>query len=722
VDLLDDLNPTQREAVTHVDGPVLVLAGAGSGKTRVLTFRIAYLVGKTGISPEHILAVTFTNKAAEEMKSRVVRLLEKRGLFIQMGTFHSICARILRQEGHRLGYDRNFTIYDEDDQLTLVKRTMAELNISAERFSPKGFRARIEGAKHNLMTPEEFANQTLDDYEEKASLVYQRYQKSLEANNAMDFGDLINKMVFLFQAHPRILSRYQDRFQYILVDEYQDTNHAQYMLVNLLASKHGNLCVVGDDDQSIYGWRGADIGNILSFEKDYPQAKVVKLEQNYRSTQTILSAASHVVANNRGRKEKTLWTDKGPGESITLLESLDERAEAMAVLDRLQTERSQNLRALSDFAILYRINAQSRSFEDQLRRMGTPYVIVGGVRFYERQEVKDILAYLKVVANPSDAISLRRIINVPRRGIGQTTLGKIEALALERNIGLLDALQEAGQMEELRQATRESLRELVGLFASLRQGAAKMGIDEMVREVVERTGYLTMLLAEGTVEAQTRAENVRELVAAAEEFVMRGPDDSLDAFLEEVSLLTSVDTWDQEANAITLMTLHSAKGLEFPVVFIAGLEEGLFPLSRAMESPEELEEERRLFYVGMTRAREKLFVSMAHRRRRYAGGIGTLRSRFLDELPPELLEIEAYGLDAWSGKRDVEFADSRHADPDDDYIPRVCVGSVVRHPKFGVGKVVDLSGHADDLKLTVAFEGQTTKKLMARYANLELVR
>ncbi|KPL18074.1 MAG: hypothetical protein AMJ92_09700 [candidate division Zixibacteria bacterium SM23_81] len=722
MDLLADLNPAQREAVAQVEGPVLVLAGAGSGKTRVLTYRIAHLVGQMGIRPENILAVTFTNKAAQEMRSRVVRLLEQESLSLWMGTFHSICARILRREGHRLGYDRSFSIYDEEDQLALVKKTMAELNISGDRFSPKGFRARIEGAKHNLMRPGEFADQALDDYEEKAALVYQRYQKSLESQNAMDFGDLINKVVFLFQLHPMILARYQDRFQYILVDEYQDTNHAQYMLVNLLASKHRNLCVVGDDDQSIYGWRGADIGNILSFEKDYPDAKVVKLEQNYRSTQNILVAASHVVAHNRGRKEKTLWTDKGAGENVTLLETLDERTEAIAVLDKLQVERAQNLRALSDFAVLYRINAQSRSFEDQLRRMGLPYVIVGGVRFYERKEVKDILAYLRVIANANDALSLRRIINVPRRGIGPTTLGKIEALAFEKKVSLLKALAKARDMEDLRDGIREGLQELHNLFKFLRDGASKMGVDEIIREVVDRTGYLTELVAEGTVEAQTRAENVRELVVAADEFVMRSSDPSLVAFLEEVSLLTSVDTWDQTANAVTLMTLHSAKGLEFPVVFIAGLEEGLFPLSRSMESPEELEEERRLFYVGMTRAQEKLFLSLAHRRRRYTGAVGTLRSRFLDEVPAELVEVEGYGLDSWSLRREAEFVEGQLTDPDQDVIPRVYVGSVVRHPKFGVGKVVEVSGYADDLKLTVVFQDQAPKKLMARYANLELVR
>jgi DNA helicase-2/ATP-dependent DNA helicase PcrA len=727
VDLLSNLNPAQREAVTQVEGPVLVLAGAGSGKTRVLTHRIAYLVGKMGVSPEHILAVTFTNKAAGEMKNRVLGLLAREGVNIQMGTFHSICARILRREGHRLGYERSFSIYDEPDQLSLIKRVQEELGIPADRFSPKGFRARIEGAKHNLMTPGQFEEQALDDYEKKTALVYQRYQTALESHNAMDFGDLINKVVFLFQLHPRILARYQERFQYVLVDEYQDTNHAQYMLVNLLASRHRNLCVVGDDDQSIYGWRGADIGNILSFEKDYPDTHVVKLEQNYRSTQNILTAASHVVAHNRGRKEKTLWTEQDSGRSITLLEALDEQTEALTVLDKIQAERSREGRELFDFAVLYRINAQSRTFEDQLRRAGLPYVIVGGVRFYERKEVKDILAYLRVLVNPIDSVSLRRIINVPRRGIGPTTLGKLEALAAERGVSLLKAVRMAAASEELPAGLREKLSEFHGLFASLADRLEKLEVSEVVQEVIERTGYLRDLVAEGTVEAQTRAENVRELVVAAEEFAMRNEEATLLDFLEEVSLLTSVDTWDSSANAITLMTLHSAKGLEFPVIFIAGLEEGLFPLSRAMESQQELEEERRLMYVGMTRAKEKLYLSRAHWRRRWGSGMGTLPSRFLEEVPAELIEVEGYGLGdlaAAGGGRTAGEGRATHRtyDDDDEFAPRVCIGSVVRHPTFGIGRVMELSGYADDLKLTISFGGQTPKKILAKYAQLEILR
>jgi DNA helicase-2/ATP-dependent DNA helicase PcrA len=525
----------------------------------------------------------------------------------------------------------------------------------------------------------------------------------------------------LFQLHPRILARYQDRFQYILVDEYQDTNHAQYMLVNLLASQHRNLCVVGDDDQSIYGWRGADIGNILSFEKDYPDTSVIKLEQNYRSTQNILTAAGHMVAHNRDRKEKTLWTDKGAGETITLLEALDEQTEAMTVLDKIQQERSEHGRDLCHFAVLYRINAQSRSFEDQLRRMGLPYVIVGGVRFYERKEVKDILAYLRVLVNPNDSMSLRRIINVPRRGIGPTTQARLETLAAEKGVGLLAALKMVAQADGLREEARQKLQELGEIFTSLAERLSEMEVYEVVQEVVERTGYLVELLAEGTVEAQTRAENVRELVAAAEEFAMRQQDSSLTSFLEEVTLLTSVDTWDSSANAVTLMTLHSAKGLEFPVVFIVGLEEGLFPLSRAMESQQELEEERRLMYVGMTRAQEKLYLARAHWRRRWGGGMGTLPSRFLEEIPGELIEVEGYGIgDLSAAGTDRETR--RSYDEEDEFAPRVCVGSVVRHPKFGVGRVLELSGYADDLKLTISFEGQTPKKILARYAQLEILR
>ena len=727
MDILSQLNPAQREAVTRVDGPVLVLAGAGSGKTRVLTHRIAYLVGKMGVSSEHVLAVTFTNKAAGEMKNRVLELLDREGVGIQMGTFHSICARILRREGHRLGYERSFTIYDEADQLSLIKQVQEELGIPAGRFSPKGFRARIEGAKHNLMTPGMFEEQALDDYEKKAALVYQRYQNALESQNALDFGDLINKAVFLFQMHPRILARYQDRFQYVLVDEYQDTNHAQYMLVNLLASRHRNLCVVGDDDQSIYGWRGADIGNILSFEKDYPDAYVVKLEQNYRSTQNILTAAGHVVAHNRGRKEKTLWTEQGDGQSLTLLEALDERTEALTVLDKIQAERSGHGRELADMAVLYRINAQSRNFEDQLRRAGLPYVIVGGVRFYERKEVKDILAYLRVLINPADTISLRRIINVPRRGIGPTTLGKLETLAAEKGIGLLEAVRTAAESGDLPAGLRDKLAEFHGLFDSLADRMEKLEIAEVVQEVIDRTGYLRELIAEGTVEAQTRAENVRELAAAAEEFALRSEGAALIDFLEEVTLLTSVDTWDSSANAVTLMTLHSAKGLEFPVVFIVGLEEGLFPLSRALESPQELEEERRLMYVGMTRAKNKLYLSRAHWRRRWGGGMGTLPSRFLEEIPPELIEAEGYGLGDLAAASDSHRARKsrtarRDYDEDDEFAPRVCVGSVVRHPTFGIGRVMELSGYADDLKLTISFGGQTPKKILAKYAQLEILR
>ena len=721
MDFLSQLNPAQREAVTQVEGPVLVLAGAGSGKTRVLTHRIAYLVGKMGVSPEHVLAVTFTNKAAGEMKSRVLGLLDREGVNIQMGTFHSICARILRREGHRLGYERSFTICDEADQLSLIKRVQEELGIPAGRFSPKGFRARIEWAKHNLLTPGMFEEQALDDYEKKAALVYQRYQAALELQNAMDFGDLINKVVFLFQLHPRILARYQERFQYVLVDEYQDTNRAQYMLVNLLASRHRNLCVVGDDDQSIYGWRGADIGNILSFEKDYPDTRVIKLEQNYRSSQNILTAAGRVVAHNRGRKDKTLWTEQGSGQSLTLLEALDERTEALTVLDKIQAERSRGSRELADMAILYRINAQSRNFEDQLRRAGLPYVIIGGVRFYERKEVKDILAYLRVLVNPADSISLRRIINVPRRGIGPTTLGRLETLAAESKVSLLEAVQMAAESEELSAGLREKLADLHGLFASLTDRLEKLEIAEVVQEIIDRTGYLRELVAEGSVEAQTRAENVRELAAAAEEYAMRAEGAALLDFLEEVTLLTSVDTWDSSANAVTLMTLHSAKGLEFPVVFIVGLEEGLFPLSRAMESQQELEEERRLMYVGMTRAKDKLYLSRAYWRRRWGSGMGTLPSRFLEEIPPELIEVEGYGLGDLSaaGK---DRTTRRTYDEDDEFAPRVCIGSVVRHPTFGIGRVMELSGHADDLKLTISFEGQTPKKILAKYAQLEILR
>lgn len=641
---LDNLNPIQQEAVKQTDGPLLILAGAGSGKTRVLTYRIAYLIGVLGVPPWNILAVTFTNKAAAEMRERVYQLVGKAAQQVWLGTFHSTGVRILRREAERLGLDRNFTIYDSDDQLSLIKKVMRELDTSERQFPPKVIQARIDGAKNELLSPTVYAQLATEFFDERVALIYARYQKELQESNGLDFGDLIMKPVELFQLYPDVLKRYQDRFRYILVDEYQDTNHAQYMFVNLLAAQHRNLCVVGDDDQSIYMWRGADLNNILDFEKDYPEARVIRLEQNYRSTQTILSAANAVVQNNLGRKGKTLWTKNPPGEKLSLREALDDRDEALWVVDRIREELRHNHCGLGNFVVLYRTNAQSRVLEDGLRQAGIPYVIVGGVRFYERKEVKDILAYLKLVVNPRDSVSLKRIINMPSRGIGEATIRKLEKLAAEEGISLFEALGHHDKVLNISTPTRGEIDRFWKMIAKYTSLKGIWPADRLARELVTETGYISQLQAEGTVDAENRIENVRELLVAVEHFVERSEDPSLEAFLEEVSLLSDIDQWEHRADAVTLMTVHCAKGLEFPVVFITGLEEGLFPLSRAYENPAELEEERRLFYVAMTRAKEKVYLSLAHHRRRYENFFGRPRSRFLDEIPGEFLEVECSDL------------------------------------------------------------------------------
>lgn len=709
--LLNDLDFGQQEAAKQIDGPLLILAGAGSGKTRVLTYRIAYLIGEVGIPAWNILAVTFTNKAAAEMRERVHKLVGQGSREIWLGTFHSMGARILRRETERLGYDRNFTIYDPEDQLSLIKKVMKRLDISERQFSPKAVRTRIDAAKNRLIAPEEYAHLAEDIFEEKVAAIYTQYQRQLREDNGFDFGDLIMKPVELFRSYPAILDRYQNRFRYVLVDEYQDTNHTQYVLINLLAANHRNLCVVGDDDQSIYGWRGADIGNILDFETDYPETKVIRLEQSYRLTQTILSAANAAVENNLSRKGKRLWTKNPKGDKILLMEAFDEVDEALWVVDKVREEIGYNHRKFGDFVVLYRTNAQSRAIEDRLRWAGIPYVIVGGIRFYERKEVKDILAYLKLLANSKDSVSLRRIINIPRRGIGETTLRKLEGLAAEKGITLFQALERQEEVGDISAATRGELVSFCQLMNKYISLKGSLPADQLARELVAETGYLLELRAEGTLEAENRAENVRELLAAIEQFVKRSDEKSLEAFLEEVSLITDIDRWDHRADAVSLMTLHCAKGLEFPVVFITGLEEGLFPLSRAYESSAELEEERRLFYVGMTRAREKLYLSMALQRHRYSNCFRRSRSRFLDEIPEELLEVESIT---------VFSEDAPFYGKDGEDASKLDVGQWVEHPSFGKGQILQRIGFGDDLRVVVLFENNVKKKLMAKYADLRV--
>jgi DNA helicase-2/ATP-dependent DNA helicase PcrA len=721
-DFLKDLNPMQKEAVAHDSGPLLILAGAGSGKTRVLTYRIAYLVGVKGVKPWNIMAVTFTNKAAGEMKERVTRLLGGTGTDVWVSTFHSWCARLLRKEAEFLGYSRNFSIYDQDDQRSVIKRCMEELNISIKNVSPDAVVNRISWAKDKLIGWQDFTSQAKDFFEDNVSRIYQLYQKKLQEANAFDFDDLIMKVVELFENNPHILERYQQRFSHILVDEYQDTNRAQYKLVNHLASKTRNLCVVGDEDQSIYGWRGADINNILDFENDYPDAKVIKLEQNYRSTQVILDAAGAVVRNNFKRKGKTLYTHAQGGDRVALMFLENEYHEADALVRRIQSLVQQDDYSLSDFVILYRTNAQSRVLEQRLRDSGIPYVIIGGLRFYERKEVKDTLAYLKVLVNPKDDLSVKRIINVPGRGIGEKTFAKIEDFCAKRNISILEGANRIGEIDGISPRLRKAISDFVAILERFTVVKNEVPIDELAETIAEKSGYLDELRGQRTVESENRIENVKELINATAEFKERAEDPTLEAFLEEVSLITDIDMWDKERDAVTLMTLHAAKGLEFRVVFITGLEEGLFPLSRSLEDPDELEEERRLFYVGMTRAKERLFLSYAYNRRRFADMVN-LKSRFLDEIPTELLAVE----DHISGKRresldvDMDKVEDFFPDIETGYDSLLKAGTRVMHSHWGEGQIVHREGAGENLKLTVVFRGGARKKLLAKYANLEIL-
>jgi len=739
--LLQELNPAQRQAVMATEGPVLVLAGAGSGKTKVLTHRVAYLIAKKRVKPEHILAVTFTNKAAGEMKQRIAQLVGRDFENIWIGTFHATCARILRREASYIGYDSHFAIYDEDDQLSVIRALMEQLQIPQKDFPPQAIRAGIRFFKNKMLLPENLSEEADTQFKRIVHTLYHQYQGYLRANNAMDFDDLILWTIELFQGYPQVLEKYQNRFRYILVDEYQDTNKGQNALIKLLGARHRNVFVVGDDDQSIYRWRGAELENILNFERDFPGCRIFHLEQNYRSTKRILMAANSVVKNNQFRREKTLWTEKEPGEKIVLLEAEDEYSEAQMVVEKIQFEISRKKRRFRDFAILYRTNAQSRVLEEALRRSGISYVIVGGLRFYERKEVKDVLAYLRVVANPRDTISLRRIINYPPRGIGAVTLRKLEALAQQRQITLLEALGHVGEIETITDRLKETVLQLHQMFQKYIQLKAELRCDELARALVDEIGLLKMFKEEGTPESLNRFENVLELLESLTEYARRPArlpgrlpaegtgnqaSSTLEGYLEEVALITDVDTWDDRANAVALMTLHSAKGLEFPVVFITGLEDDLFPLTRNTdELLSDLEEERRLFYVGLTRAKEKVYLSWANRRRRFLETKQRQLSRFVTEIDPDLLEHEAPRfrrrryLDMVSAEEDIQPM-PRYEDFSQE-VKQIYVGCHVRHPVFGKGVVLQIEGQGLDMKLSVFFDSVGQKKLIVKYANLEIL-
>jgi DNA helicase II / ATP-dependent DNA helicase PcrA len=741
---LEQLNGAQRDAVTTIDGPLIIIAGAGSGKTRVLTYRAAYLIG-SGIRPDSILALTFTNKAANEMKSRITALMHADSRSIWMGTFHSIFARILRMEGEHIGYGRNFTIYDTDDSLALVKNVMNQFRISQQQFNPQGIRSRISAAKNQMISPDRYNDLARDPLAERTGQVFEEYERKLKMSNAMDFDDLLLKPIELFRENPLILQRYQNRFRYILVDEYQDTNRVQYLLIRELAKAHRNICVVGDDAQSIYAFRGADIRNILDFEKDYAECKLIRLEQNYRSTKTILAAAGSVIRNNVDQIPKTLWTENPEGEPLALHTCADDREEGYKVVALIEEESRRKKLDLKDFAVLYRTNAQSRSLEDALRRNGIPYIIVGGVAFYKRKEIKDVLAYLRVIVNPQDEESLLRIINFPTRSIGDTTVAKLKTLAGEKRLTLYDALglpEVAEVLGERAAGAVQRFSQLLRKYIGLKD---QISASEIAAALVDELGILSDLKDENTVESLGRRENIQELISALTEFNDAHPGEGLEGFLEEVSLVSDVDMAEFGRNAVTLMTLHAAKGLEFPVVFIAGLEEGLFPVSNAMMEPKDLEEERRLFYVGLTRAMQKVHLLHALTRYRF-GELGySVKSRFLDEIDQNLIvtatqsQPVAYRRpgngtastpkpDVFTRRKqeketDKYFSDQMPAYEDESQEPSAArVGARVMHESFGKGKVIAIDGRGENARAVVDFESVGRKHLMLKFANLRAAR
>ncbi|HEY3268135.1 MAG TPA: DNA helicase PcrA [Armatimonadota bacterium] len=738
--ILDNLNPAQRDAVLHGDGPLLIFAGAGSGKTRVLTHRIAHLISERNVTPWQILAVTFTNKAANEMKSRIEALVGgavARDMWV--GTFHAICARLLRYDGDKNGLDPRFTVYDDSDQIALVKECLKELDLADNKnIQPRAILSLISKAKEKLIPSEQYRRHFGGGHmEDIAGSVYRLYEERLSANNALDFDDLLMQAVLLLRARPEVLEKYAERFRYVLVDEYQDINTAQYHLVKLLASRHRNLCCVGDDDQSIYGWRGANVELILAFERDYPDARVVKLEQNYRSTGNILSAAHAVVSKNRTRKEKKLWTESEAGEKIQLFAAQSEREEAMWVGERIREYHAGTKRCWwKDFAILYRTNAMSRVFEDVFMAYKIPYRIVGGLRFYERKEVKDLVAYLRVVGNTSDSVSLRRVVNVPPRGIGATSFGRVEEFAARNGISLFDACARASEIDGVIPKTRAAITNFVSIIRTLQVDAETRTITELARKAMDDSGYLAHLKQDKSTEAQARVENLMELLTVTQEFESRGTDGSLSAFLESVSLMSDIDEAPENEDAVVLMTLHSAKGLEFPIVFLVGMEEGIFPHIRSLNDQNGLEEERRLAYVGITRARSELFMTYAFRRQVFGSSQANAVSRFVGDVPPELINDRRPGQSLappWRGEprtgpslweqmqqRSVSGpppAPSPRPTPATPFKP----GRKVKHAKFGEGTVVDVKGAGDDLQVTVAFPEAGVRKLMLAYAKLELI-
>ncbi|GBD87472.1 ATP-dependent DNA helicase PcrA [bacterium BMS3Abin03] len=725
---LNNLNDAQLEAVEYVGQPQMIIAGAGSGKTRVLTYKIAYLLSNEGYKADSILALTFTNKAANEMKERIRELIGgKKTNALWMGTFHSIFAKILRIESKHTPYSSNFSIYDTEDSLSLVQNILDQLNIEIEGVTPNAIRHRISFMKNHMVMPAEFRKHHINSFKDgKIADVYEEYQKRLLANNAMDFDDLLLKPIELFNSKSNILQKYKKKFKYILVDEFQDTNKAQYELLKLLVSRTCKLTVVGDDAQSIYSWRGASLDNMLNFEKDFPKHRIFRLEQNYRSTKMILKAAESVIKNNKNQLIKTLWTENNDGEQVMIVKCSDEKDEAHQIAKFIKKEISKKKLSHKDFAVLYRTNAQSRVLEDIFRKEKLPYTIIGGIEFYRRKEVKDILAYLRVIVNQNDEESLLRIMNFPQRGIGSTTVNRMIEFARKLDITLFKTMERVFEVIEIKERIQKNVKTFRLLLLKYIELKDKLSAGELTRALVDELGLIRMFKDEHTSESHQRMENIHQLLAAISEFSESKKDAKLEEFLEEVSLISGVDMYEDENNVVTLMTVHSAKGLEFPVVFLSGCEEEIFPLSNRFNSDATVDEERRLFYVGLTRAQNKVYVSHARSRYRFGEVAYQSRSRFIDELDNETYVELNGGVGRKSSRKTrkeiyYEYFDSVDYDDFDQDNKDVRIGSRVMHEKFGLGKVVDVTGSGDMVKATVQFEGNNIKQLMLKFAKLKIL-
>lgn len=748
---LEGLNDRQLEAVSYTGGPLLILAGAGSGKTRVLTYKIAYLIEQEIVKPWQILAITFTNKAAKEMKARALNLIDSAN-DVWLGTFHSVCVKILKREIELLGYSKDFNIFDELDKEKLIKEVLKKLNLDDKKFVPSSIGFEISKAKDNLILPEQYAKQAMGDYrKEKIASIYTIYQKELKSYNAIDFDDIIMLTVKLFLDNPDRLSYYQNKFRYVLVDEYQDTNKLQFTLISLIAKEHGNICVVGDESQSIYGWRGADIANILNFEKEFYGAKIIKLEENYRSTQTILNAANGVIKNNSAKIDKNLWTKNIEGEKIKYFSANNEYAEVDYVISQIDDICKKENKTYANFAVLFRTNAQARVIEDVFMKSGTPYRLIGGLKFYSRKEIKDLTSYLKLLQNVNDAMALKRIINVPKRGIGDSAIDRLEEIAAQKNISLFEVIKDSNNYRDVRSSGNIIL--FRDIILDLLSKKDKLSISQLMKEILKVTGYEAMLNEEDSKEAENRFDNLMEYIGVAIEFEKENAENTLADFLDSIALVADVDKLEEGTEAVTLMTMHSAKGLEYDVVFLVGMEEGLFPSSRSLSEDEHAEEERRLCYVGITRAKEKVYITSASKRTMYGSTSYTIPSRFISEIPEDLFEEDI----SKKVVKNKEFLNEEYARSSavktsnistnfvnnvkssiglsvDNFLKNITnkveekkdisnysVGSKIKHKKFGIGVICNIEPEGDDLKLEINFETSGFKRLMAKYTPLEIL-